>query len=68
MREPGPAEINKKNSCDCTYIIKIKIHSSCEIEDFVQTHLVQAVCDTPIARITGCVLHRTATPLGTTPV
>ena len=38
------------------YIIKIKIHSSCEIEDFVETHLsLQAVCDTPIARITGCV-------------
>ena len=37
-------------------IIKIKIHSSCEIEYFVETHLsLQAVCDTPIARITGCV-------------
>ena len=23
----------------CIYIIKIKIHSSCEIEDFVETHL-----------------------------
>ena len=31
-------------------IIKIKIHSSCEIEDVS----LQAVCDTPIARITGC--------------
>ena len=30
-------------------IIKIIIHSSCEIES------LQAVCDTPIARITGCV-------------
>ena len=38
-----------------TYIIKIKIHSSCEIEDFVETHLVQSVCDTPNARITSCV-------------
>ena len=34
----------------------MKIHSSCEIEDFVETHLsLQAVCDTPIARITSCV-------------
>ena len=38
------------------YIIKIKIHSSCEIENFVETHIyLQAVCDTPIARITVCV-------------
>ena len=33
---------------------KIKIHSSCEIEGFVKTHRCQ-LCDTPIARITGCV-------------
>ena len=34
----------------------MKTHSSCEIEDFVETHIyLQAVCDTPIARITGCV-------------
>ena len=33
---------------------KIKIHSICEIEDFVETHLCKP-CDTPIARITGCV-------------
>ena len=39
---------------DC-YIIKIKIRSTCEIEDFVETHLCKLVCDTPIARITGCV-------------
>ena len=38
-----------------TYIIKIKMLSSCEIEDFVETHLCK-LCDTPIARITGCVL------------
>ena len=36
------------------YIIKIKIHSSCEIEYSVETHLCK-LCDTPIARITGCV-------------
>ena len=36
------------------YIIKIKMHSSCEIEYFVETHLCkQAVCDSPIARVTG---------------
>ena len=36
--------------------INIKKHSSCEIEYFVETHLsLQAVRDTPIARITGCV-------------
>ena len=34
----------------------MKIHSSCKIEDFVETHLCKlAVRDTPIARITGCV-------------
>ena len=33
----------------------MKIHSSCEIEDFVETHLCKlVVCDTPIARITSC--------------
>ena len=38
------------------YQIK-KLHSIFEIEDFVETHgCLQAVCDTPIARIiTGCV-------------
>ena len=36
--------------------MKLKTHSSCEIEDFVETRILQAVCDTPIARVTGCVL------------
>ena len=36
------------------HIIKIKIHSSCDIKIFVETHLVQAVCDSPIAGITVC--------------
>ena len=36
------------------YFIKNEIHSSCEIEDFVETHLCK-LCDTPIARITSCV-------------
>ena len=35
-------------------ITRIKIHASCEIEDFVETRLCK-LCDTPIARITGCV-------------
>ena len=36
--------------------MKIKIHSSCEVEYFVETHICKlTVCDTPIARITGCV-------------
>ena len=38
------------------FVIKMKEHSSsCEIEYFVETHSLQPVCDTPIARITGCV-------------
>ena len=36
-------------------IIQIKIHSSGEIEYIAETHLLQAVCDIPIARISGCV-------------
>ena len=40
----------------CGYSIKkMKIHSSCEIEEFCRNSSLQAVCDTPIARITGCV-------------
>ena len=34
---------------------KIKIHYSCEIELFCRNSYLQAVCDAPIARITGCV-------------
>ena len=37
------------------YITKVKLHSSCEIE-FRRNSSLQAVCDAPIARITGCVL------------
>ena len=37
-------------------LYKMEIRTSCEIEYFVETHLfLQAVCDTPIARITDCV-------------
>ena len=32
------------------YVVRIKIHSSCEIED-----VSCKLCDTPIARVTGCV-------------
>ena len=36
------------------HVMRIKLHSSCEIEDFVETHIyLQAVCDTPIVRTTG---------------
>ena len=46
----------KQGFCfDTIHIIKTKIHSSCEIEDFRRNSSLQAVCDTPIARITGCV-------------
>ena len=37
-------------------IVRIKIHSSCEIEYFVETHLCK-LCDTPIARITVVCPH-----------
>ena len=38
-------------------VIRIKILFSCEIEDFVETHLfARAMCGTPIARVTVCVL------------
>ena len=36
-------------------MMTIKIHSSCEIEDFVETHICKLCVITPIARITGCV-------------
>ena len=36
--------------------IQTKLHSSCEIDDFVENHIyLQAVGDSPIARTTGCV-------------
>ena len=35
------------------FIKKKKLHCSCEIEDFVETHFCK-LCDTLIARITGC--------------
>ena len=38
-----------------TFFKFYKIHYSCEIEDYVETHLLQAVCDTPISRAAGCV-------------
>ena len=34
------------------YIVKMKIHSCCGIEYFVETHICK-LCDTTIARITG---------------
>ena len=42
--------INRKKK-ENIYIIKIKIHSSCEIEYFVINSSLQAVCDTPIIYI-----------------
>ena len=53
FHESGPN--NMRLHC---ILIKIKIHSSscCEIEDrCCRNSYLQAVCDTPIARITGCV-------------
>ena len=41
------------------YTIKIRMHSSCEIEDrFRRSSSLHAMCDTPIARITVCVLSK----------
>ena len=52
-----------------TYIIKIKIHSSCEIEFFVETHLCK-LCVILRSRVlrAGCPHkgYRSATPLATT--
>ena len=57
----GPNTAASSSTSECSSIhsynntyYKNKIHSSCEIEDFVQTHLCK-LCDTSIARITGCV-------------
>ena len=49
--------VNMNNAYQVSEVYyKNKKHSSCEIEDFVETHLCKlSVCDTPIARITGCV-------------
>ena len=41
--------------CDAYNIIKIKVHSSCEIEHFVETHLCKLCVIRAIARFTGCV-------------
>ena len=50
-------------------IIKIKIHSSCEIEDFVETHLCK-LCVILRSRVLRVVCphegYRSATPLATT--
>ena len=50
------------------YIIKIKIHSSCEIEDFVETHLCK-LCVILQSRVLRVVcphdVYRSATPLAT---
>ena len=47
--------------------MKIKLHSSCEIEYIVQTHLCKpSVRDSPFARITGCVSSLRIYPLATT--
>ena len=43
-----------RQACLPRCIIKIKIHSSCKIEDFVENSSLNAVCYTPIMRITGC--------------
>ena len=42
-----------RESC-ITYLIKIKIHSSCEIEDFVETHLCK-LCVILRPRVLLCV-------------
>ena len=51
------------------YIIKIKIRLSCEIEDFVKTHLCE-LCVIRRSRVLRVVCphegYRSATPLGTT--
>ena len=44
-----------QGSAGCAAIIEKKIHSSCEIEDFVETHLCKLCVIQKIARIMGCV-------------
>ena len=55
--------------CHALYIIKIKIHSSCEIEGFVETHL-RKLCLILRSRVLRVVCphqgQRSATPVGTT--
>ena len=52
----GPYRASSVGHRTPKYIIKIKIHSSCEIEYFCRNSSLQAVCDTtPIARTTSCV-------------
>lgn len=51
------------------FIKNIKIHFGCEIADFGESHNLQAVWDTAIARATGCVSphegYRSVTPFFT---
>ena len=51
------------------YIIEIKIHSGCEIEDFVESHLCKLCVILRSRVLLGVCPHygyRSATPLGTT--
>ena len=63
--------VTQKKRTGLTYIIKIKIHSSCEIEYFVETHLCK-LCVILRSRVLRVVCphsgHRSATPLATTEV
>ena len=71
LARPYPTRPAKSNPArEKPWILEKKtIHSNGEIENFVEPLLVQAVCDTPIARYYGvCILikgYRSATPLGT---
>ena len=45
------------------YNVKIKIHSSCEIEDFVETtHLCKLCVIPPMAIVAGCEFQRKQCP------